>query len=167
MKKFLALVPVLIIFLLLFGCSGEPLSNTNLPNPIVDADAAGLAALGLPIDAPQNAQNISYSIISNQIAQVFFTADGVSYNYRAAKSEEDISGVYETFEDVHDVLIDGDGWTAAITVKMVKEADGGLAAWRFGDTSFSLFTSDPVSAEALSHTAMALAEKAYIDFSVS
>jgi hypothetical protein len=138
----------------------------GIPNPIVEvSDASAFDELGLPIDAPEGAENVRYSIISGEIAQVNFTLDGADYTYRAANSEEDISGVYETFDDVEkSIEADGEDWSASITVKTVKDGDGALATWRYGSVQFSLYTPDEVSADAMGAVATQLAKNGYRSF---
>ncbi len=167
MKKVIIFVAVLLGVVLLYACSAQP-ENVGLPNPVVEADdASAFDELGLPINAPAGAENIQHSIIDNKIAQIQFASDGISYTYRAAHTADDISGVYETFEEAQMVLVDAKDWTAAIEIKMIKDGTGGLASWRFDQTAFTLFTPDSVSSETLTHTAMELAEKAFAAFGVS
>lgn len=54
--------------------------------------AADFEKLGFTIDAPENAEDVSYCILDGEIAQVLFTLDGHSYTYRASKLEGDFSG---------------------------------------------------------------------------
>ena len=165
MKTTLILLLIVSCIVMLCACAPAPAESLSLPNPVVDVDDAyAFDALSLPIDAPHNAQDARYSIISNEIAQVLFALDGISYTYRAAHTTEDISGVYESFDEPVAVLVDADGWTAAITVKTVKGGNGALATWQLDDTGFSLYTSDIIIADTMSHVAMALAEHAFFSF---
>ena len=54
--------------------------------------AADFEDLGFTIDAPENAEEVSYCILDGEIAQVTFTLDGHSYTYRASKLEGNFSG---------------------------------------------------------------------------
>lgn len=175
MKKAISCLLVLTLpaAFLLSGCGAPEQTDdqndigiVSVPNPIVEAeDASALAELGLPIDAPGGAANVRYSIIGGEIAQVNFTLDGAEYTYRAARSEEDISGVYETFDDIEQgIEADGEDWCASITVKTVKDGGGALAGWRFDPVQFSLYTPDDISADAMGAVATRLAEQSYRSF---
>ena len=164
-------IALLSAFLLagLTGCAKPtaelpPEASVQIPNPVVEVDGAdAFAALGLSLDAPDSAQQVCYSIISNELAQVQFALDGRSYTYRGAKTKEDISGVYETFDDSSLALeADGDGFCASITVKTIqKGAGGGLATWSYDDAQYSLFTPDSITGEELGEFAVSLAEKLF------
>lgn len=54
--------------------------------------AADFEDLGFTIDAPENAEDVSYCILDGEIAQVTFSLDGHSYTYRASKLDGDFSG---------------------------------------------------------------------------
>ncbi len=131
----------------------------GLPNPVKEvADAGAFQPLDLYIDAPEDADEVSYSIISDQIAQVSFTLDGRRYTYRAAHTEEDISGLYVAFEDEEaGVEADGDGWYASIRIRTVKDSGGALAEFRYGTAAFSLYTGDATDTQTMSRIAVALA----------
>ena len=78
--------------------------TAQIPNPVVDVDSAeAFNELGITLEAPENAQDVYYSIISGTIAQIQFTADGARYNLRASKTEDDISGVYGSLKETKEL----------------------------------------------------------------
>lgn len=167
MKKTLYILLALMLTAMLSGCkpATEPEPQVGLPNPIVEIeDASDFGKTGVSIDAPEGATDIRYSIISDQLAQVDFTLDGVTYTYRAAITEnedEDISGVYETFDEESAISVDGLDWYAIIVVKTMKDGNGALASWQYLPAQFTLYTADSVDAETITNLATVLAEKAY------
>lgn len=139
------------------------LQGGGMANPVVDcAGPEDFAPLGFTIDAPQDAKDVRYSVISGEIAQVNFTApDGAEYTYRASSVQEDISGVYDAFEDrqlsVNASYSDHD---IALTVKTTTEG-GRLAEWKWGDVNYSLFTPDKTEDDAVTSLCLSLAEAGY------
>ena len=78
--------------------------TAQIPNPVVDVDSAeAFKELGITLEAPENAQDVFYSIISGSIAQIQFTSDGAAYNLRASKTEDDISGVYGSLKETKEL----------------------------------------------------------------
>lgn len=149
----------------LAGCSAQPNGGAQLPNPIVEVEnSAAFDKLGLFIDAPEGATDVTYSIIDDRLAQVQFSLNGSSYTYRTAISDdenEDISGVYEEFEkDENAMSIDGADWWAIIVVKTIKSG-GYLASWQYDKHLYTLYTPDQPEAEAFSGLATQLAQSAY------
>ncbi len=138
---------------------------TGLPNPIVEVEsAADFEKLNVKIDAPEGATDVSYRIISDTIAEITFTLDGVTYTYRSANTgtEEDISGVYTEFEERSDISVDGMDWYAIININTNKDA-GALARWQYLPVQFSLYTEDHVETDAFTEFVTDLAYRAYKD----
>ncbi len=162
----------IIVFALLFaaalplaGCTTQQNTGAQLPNPVVEVEnSAAFEKLGLSIDAPKDATDMTYSIIDDRLAQVQFSLDGASYTYRTAVSDdenEDISGIYEEFEEEENAMsIDGADWWAIIVVKTIKSG-GYLASWQYDKHLFTLYTPDQPEAEAFSELATELAQSAY------
>ena len=90
----------LLLALGMAGCTSGTTTPTdspiaNLPNPMVSVDSAdAFSAAGVNIDAPADATNVSYYIISGTLAGVQFTYDGEEYTYRASAKDDNISGIY-------------------------------------------------------------------------
>lgn len=111
--------------------SGE---SSNAPmlavSPFEDVpSAADFEDLGFTIDAPENAEDVSYCILDGEIAQVTFTLDGHSYTYRASKLDGDFSGDTEeavgsiSLNAKYDAVLDRlslDGWRAHWSRDMVS-----------------------------------------------
>ena len=116
MKKFIVIVLSLLLVLALAACgakqpeadpqsgvsdvSGDEELTAQIPNPVVDVDSAeAFRELGITLEAPANAADVTYSVINKELAQINFTVDGVRYNLRAAKTADDISGLYGDVKD--------------------------------------------------------------------
>ena len=73
MKRKVALtLALLLAAALAAGCAaGEDKPSAQLPNPVEEVDGPeDFLPLGIAIDAPQNAEDVSYAIISDTVAQV-------------------------------------------------------------------------------------------------
>lgn len=132
--------------------TATPEPAAELPNPVVEVDgAADFADLGFIITPHQQADSVSYSIIDNTIAQIIFTLDGDTFTYRAARTTDDISGVYETFDALPQSL-ELDGADVHISVR-VRTIDGGehgaLADWSYDGVRYSFYTPDKSDYDAL------------------
>ena len=61
-------------------------------SPFEDVDGPeGFEKLGFAIDAPEGAEDVSYSIYDGAIARVDFTLDGHAYTYEAARLDGNFS----------------------------------------------------------------------------
>ncbi|HWQ59288.1 MAG TPA: hypothetical protein VN540_09745 [Clostridia bacterium] len=114
-------------------------TGAQIPNPMEPVSgAAAFEDIGITMDAPEGAEDISYFIISNELAQVNFTLSGFEYTYRASKTQTDISGVYDTFAEAFSVDCDADG--AVLTVTAQNASSGGrLATWSANGVNYSLW----------------------------
>lgn len=64
-------------------------------NPFSDVDSAeAFEKLGIYIDTPENAEDVIYSIIDGDIANISFMVDGHSYTFRASYQSGDFTGLY-------------------------------------------------------------------------
>lgn len=166
----------LLLALGMAGCTSGTTTPTdspiaNLPNPMVSVDSAdAFSAAGVNIDAPADATDVSYYIISGTLAGVQFTYDGEEYTYRASAKDSNISGIYYELTAQCIVMVECDGFCVDATVyaaedkgKLVEWEHDGIhyALWHAGDTddekltaaltgvmarTFSGVQSDPVSA---------------------
>lgn len=93
---------------------------TLSPSPFEEVTSAEdfSETLGFSIDAPEDAENVSYSVAFGETAIVDFTLDGHAYTYYASKKVEDISSGYgstdtlsKTWEDggINYLLLNTDG----------------------------------------------------------
>jgi len=190
-KILIALAPLLCLALILSGCGqkavppAEPTpgaatpspapsatetpaaspsspASAGLSNPIVPAEnAAAFRELGLAFDAPAGASDIKYSIIGGKVAQIVFTLKGQQYTYRAANTDDDISGVSDPFDETSDISVDGDDWFAIIRVQ-TRTGGGALAAWQYLPTMYSLYTEAAVERDEFTSLATNLAHDAFM-----
>ncbi len=178
LKKLLALTVSTALFVTMAACGAptqqptapqEPAADAQpqaqLPNPIVAVDGPeAFAAISSDIRLypPVGGENVTYSIISNQVAQIQFTLDGRAYTYRAACTDEDISGVYQTFDnESHGVEADGPDWYASVSIRTIAGGNNGaLARFSFAPVSYTLYTGDSVTVEILGELAISLAQTA-------
>lgn len=64
-------------------------------NPFLEVSSAEeFKKIGIDIEAPEGAENISYAIISGNIASISYDKDGDSYTFRASEQSGDFSGIY-------------------------------------------------------------------------
>jgi len=133
----------------------------QLPNPLVEVkDASAFQKLRLALDAPEGAGSVRYVVISDEIAQVSFMLGDRTYTYRAAHSEEDISGVYETFDE-KELGVCSDEGLPAIRIRLIDRGEGGaLATWQIATAQFSLYTADPTDGDTITELALLLAKAA-------
>ena len=143
------------------AATAEP--TTQIPNPIVEVEgAADFSDLGFIITPYQQADSASYSIIGGKVAQIIFTLDGKTYTYRGAVTTEDISGVYETFDESQPFDLEGPDFTLNIAVKTINGgANGALAEWTYEDVRYSFYTPDSTSFEEMTDVLLPIL---YVDF---
>lgn len=136
------------IFVLLGGCSsvdsvGSKMKGTETPTPDPFVEVEGIQAfarVGADIDVPAGAENAKYYIISDEIAEIQFSQNGVQYSYRASQVVEDVAGVQGEMQEVEDVQA-----AAGSQVIPIQKAGGSyLAVWKWGQVAYSLATDDPV-----------------------
>lgn len=75
--------------------SSNPGDHIEIPNSFMSINSAVEFEniLGISIDAPDGAENVGYSIIDNELADIVFDFEGHSYNIRASKLSGDFSGL--------------------------------------------------------------------------
>ncbi len=166
MKKLLSILTAAALMLAFVACADSPSAPepaetaAQLPNPVVDvADASAFSRLGVTIGAPQGAEDVRYSVIADKIAQILFAYGGRVYTYRAAKTAEDISGVYETFDgDVRSTVVDADGYSVEVTTRTIGGGENGaLSGWTCGEAQYTLYTGDAVNADDIASLSALLA----------
>ena len=140
---------LLAIIFLLSGCASEdPVKpeiqkeeREEIPDPTVEVEGVwAFAGVGADIEVPVGAENARYFIISDKIAEIQFTRNGVPYSYRASQFEDDLTGIQSQVQEV-------EGLQAVIGdhVIPIQEADGRLiAVWRWGQISYSLSAQEQV-----------------------
>ena len=109
-------------------------------NPITDVeDASAFAALGIAVDAPENAEEKTYAIIGGEIAEIRFCLDGHSYRLRASESE-DSSGV--NGDIVSRDPIENGSDAEIMTLDVIGTGECRMVLWKADTVYFSLFNSD-------------------------
>ena len=117
MKKLLIAALAVLMILSLAACTGKKDTGGNenkatetekgtggtediteglgIANPVVVVDSSdAFKDIGLNLVARPGAENVVYSIIDGKIANIDFVYKGHEYTSRAAKTDEDISGLY-------------------------------------------------------------------------
>ena len=110
MKHFISIMLILCLTAALMtvaAYAGNDTTMAGLANPLHETNAAELVEkTGFSMEAPEKAENIQYFYIDSAddndlIAEMRFCLDGTDYCYRMKGSaqEEDISGMYYTWEN--------------------------------------------------------------------
>lgn len=138
------------VIVLLSGCSSEnKVSEVNrvmIPNPFVSVDSLDSAVEGAGFDfycpselTGYSKKDISY--IKNSLIQVVFKDENKSIHLRKARGSEDISGDYNPYNNVDNQQVD------AYSVTLKGREDGYyVASWSYGNYSFAVTSSSPLSA---------------------
>ncbi|MBQ6569450.1 MAG: hypothetical protein IJL87_04255 [Clostridia bacterium] len=121
-------------------------SQIMVTNPFVSVENVGAIkeTLGFSIDAPVGADDVSYSIIDNEIADIKFMFEGYRYNLRASKQSGDFSGLYGV--EASTVQIDS-GRDAILTVIEIDGEQCTKINWTNGSVNFVLSNTDGASKE--------------------
>ena len=122
--------------------AGSPVEDVSGPE--------AFAALDIDIDAPENASDAEYFIITGDTARVSFTLDGHGYTYSAARLEEDFSGLAgDTAE------------TIELDNAVIQRVEPELwrAHWELDGISFYLINTDGASLEQMSDLTRSLMQK--------
>lgn len=142
-----ALILVSLTALSFSGCTSAPKkpadstddTKTQLPNPMAQqtSTAAIKDAIGFTFDTlPSDITDVRYYTISDNLAQVDFIANNVSYTVRKGASViANVSGVYTNFQN-------GETKTApsGAAVMYQSNPDGmGLATWASDDYVYSVY----------------------------
>ena len=134
----------LLLALGMAGCASGTSTPTespiaNLPNPMVSVDSAdAFSAAGVNIDAPADATDVSYYIISGTLAGVQFTYDGEEYTYRASAKDDNISGIYYELTAQCIIKVECDGFCVDATV-YAAEDKGTLVEWEHDGIHYALW----------------------------
>ncbi len=114
MRKVLSILLSILVASAMFGCAdrGEPEPTAQVPNPVHESTATEiLETLGITFHIPEDALNVSYSIIDagdgKAMAQAKFTRSNVEYTYRIQSKPafEDISGAYYEWTTVKKIEV--------------------------------------------------------------
>ena len=114
------------------------IGGAQIANPIKSyAEAEEItAALGFTVRPIPESENISFSTISDDLAQVTFTFNGISYTLRADDEDSDFSGVYTPVESERDLEISlPENRTAVARIKTLSDGSC-LVSWSHLENSF-------------------------------
>lgn len=127
----------------------------QMENPIKDVGGAeGFLPLGIVMRAAQDVQDIRYSLIGEDVAQIHFVLDDAQYTLRGSRKQTDIAGVYEALRDAQqDTTFEVNGMETLIRVD-TAQSGGQLATWTWADATFTLWTPSSVEAEYMTSVAM-------------
>ncbi len=117
----------------------EGLMQTGNPFVLVEGPQDFESTLGLTIDAPESATDVSYYIISNQIANIYFYYNDLSYVYRASKVLDEIDGLYGEIKS--STVIDEET-NATLDVVADGEFEYFRIIWQKDDITYSLVNTD-------------------------
>lgn len=131
----------------------------ELPNPMVEVkDVLAFETIGVHMVLPEKAENASFFIINQEVADAQFTLDGVAYTYRASDTAEDFAGIFERFKD--EVISQNYDYGETSLEVLIKTTDSGgrLAAWEWGSTKYTLYTAAQVDDDTITDLTMNLVE---------
>ena len=130
--------------------SSQTETAANQPNPMVPvADENAFEPLGVHMVLPAQAEDPAFFILNGEVAEIQFTADGVSYSFRAYNTAEDFAGIFERFTD-HVLETSYESGDMSATAKIrTTESGGRLASWNWDETNYTLYTAAQISDEAI------------------
>lgn len=172
-KPICSLVPCLALAVCLSACSSQPQTKTQeetqivetqtepdaqtqtseaaqIPNPMEPVSGPeDYQELGVYMPVPQDAQDLQYFILNQEVADVHMTLDGVVYNWRASNTAQDFAGIFERFkeEELSHLYEYDDGSIQAVI--RTTDSGGRLAQWQWQDTKYTLYTASSVSDETI------------------
>ncbi len=149
MKKLLSMVALMGCMVALVACAPkeEAPAEAGMENPIVAVDNAdAFADLGITIDAPEGATDVTYNIIAEETAEVNFKLDGADYNLRASKILKDAE-----LHGINGELTTADLATEGATAVMAANDDSGfsVATATMGDVNVTVSSNNVADAEAI------------------
>lgn len=132
--------------LLPFHPSDGPLESGLLAgNSFVEVEnAEAFRPLGITLDAPARAQEVSYAIIDGKIAQVQFKLDDRSYLARASAQEGDFSGL--NGKEVSSETVDAKN-NAVLSAVVADGATYQKLVWTNGRINYCLYGTDRADRE--------------------
>ena len=133
--------------------------NQELPNPMVEVeDVLAFEAIGVHMVLPEGAEDTSFFIINQEVADARFSLDGVPYTYRASDTAEDFAGIFERFKDEAISRNYDYGETSLEVLIKTTDSGGRLASWEWGSTKYTLYTAAQVDDETITDLTMNLVE---------
>ena len=134
-------------------------ATQELPNPMAEVkDVLAFEAIGVHMVLPEGAEDTSFFIINQEVADAQFTLDGVAYTYRASDTAEDCAGIFERFKDEAIAQNYDYGETSLEVLIKTTDSGGRLASWEWGSTKYTLYTAAQVDDETITDLTMNLVE---------
>ena len=134
-------------------------ATRELPNPMAEVkDVLAFEAIGVHMVLPEGAEDTSFFIINQEVADAQFTLDGVAYTYRASDTAEDFAGIFERFKDEAIAQNYDYGETSLEVLIKTTDSGGRLASWEWGSTKYTLYTAAQVDDETITDLTMNLVE---------
>ena len=134
-------------------------ATQELPNPMAEVkDVLAFEAIGVHMVLPEGAEDTSFFIINQEVADAQFTLDGVAYTYRASDTAEDFAGIFERFKDEAISRNYDYGETSLEVLIKTTDSGGRLASWEWGSTKYTLYTAAQVDDETITDLTMNLVE---------
>lgn len=131
----------------------------ELPNPMVEVkDVLAFEAIGVHMVLPERAEDTSFFIINQEVADAQFTLDGVAYTYRASDTAEDFAGIFERFKDEAITQNYDYGETSLEVLIKTTDSGGRLASWEWGSTKYTLYTAAQVDDDTITNLTMNLVD---------
>ena len=133
--------------------------SQELPNPMTEVkDVLAFEAIGVHMVLPEGAEDASFFIINQEVADAQFTLDGVAYTYRASDTAEDFAGIFERFKDEAIAQNYDYGETSLEVLIKTTDSGGRLASWAWGSTKYTLYTAAQVEDDTITDLTMKLVE---------
>ena len=134
-------------------------ATQELPNPMAEVkDVLAFEAIGVHMVLPEGAEDTSFFIINQEVADAQFTLDGVAYTYRASDTAEDFAGIFERFKDEAIAQNYDYGETSLEVLIKTTDSGGRLASWEWGSTKYTLYTAAQVDDDTITDLTMHLVE---------
>jgi len=137
---------LIVIVLSHLGPSQDPAEGGMLGgNPFVEVESAeAFQTIGITLDAPAGAQEISYALIDGEIAEVRFKLEDKSYLARASAKEGDFSGLSGT--ELSEETVDAQTNARLIEVQTTDMTYQKLI-WTNGTINYCLYSMDGAGRE--------------------
>ena len=134
-------------------------ATQELPNPMAEVkDVLAFEAIGVHMVLPEGAEDTSFFIINQEVADARFSLDGVAYTYRASDTAEDFAGIFERFKDEAISRNYDYGETSLEVLIKTTDSGGRLASWEWGSTKCTLYTAAQVDDDTITDLTMHLVE---------
>ena len=165
MKSVLCLLLCFLLLLSLSACkkqaaaSSEPSSSTQVVNPVrtVDGPEAFPGDLRFYMCTPENAEDLQFSIIFAEIAQIKFVSNGEAYTLRGSWERDHMSGIYGPFEETgSSIALDHKYGSCQISIRYTTEGVA-VADWTLPPMTFSLSSGQNTDRDAFSQLATQIA----------